>query len=365
MVRTFRYILDLSRAKSGESLGRFEASVDFAPVAEWGRFTALRRWADPEAAANAEIGIEPAWHTTAGAPYVGGLRVSARAEALPAISADIPKSLFKASAVKISDTLLAEKKLEPGELFNYAVLAFPVTDEQGNPSANGLELEDVPVPATLLPGSLEEELGRSIAFGDLYPDLVPVFFPRQVLDEALAMTEQAGNAEVGAALIGAMHKDVDSGQLYLKVTAQIPARHAVSESMKLSFTAETWSAVQAALDLRGRREQLVGFFHNHPARFWCNKDCSPEARQDCPFNTPFFSQADCDLHRVVFAQAHCIALLVTNAFSGMKLSLYGWDRAMIIQRGFHITQPDTAQPLPLVPAASIIGSDPHETSCHP
>ena len=72
------------------------------------------------------------------------------------------------------------------------------------------------------------------------------------------------------------------------------------------------------MDLRGSSEQYVGFFHNHPARYWCNKDCPPEARQQCPFNTPFFSGADCHLHRVAFSQPHCVALLITNAYTGMK-----------------------------------------------
>jgi proteasome lid subunit RPN8/RPN11 len=363
--QSFRYFFDMSRAKSGALLGQFPAKLDFVPAAEWGRFTALCRWLNPKSAAEAEIHIQPLWHATAGAPYVEGLRVTARTDTMPTITADIPNSFFKPGAMRIGDALVDQKKLESGELFTYAVLAFPASDDQGARAPDPLEIEDVPVPTALTPGSINDELERSIAFGDVGSGLIPVFVPQGVIDEVLALTERAKNVEVGAVLIGQMHQDRSTQELFLKVTAQIPARHTLSESTRLSFTADTWAAAQAALDLRRSAEQIVGFFHNHPARYFCNKDCSPEAKEQCPFNTPFFSRADCDLHRVAFWQPHCIALLVTNTFSGMKLTMYGWDRAVITQRGFHIVKPDTARPLPVVEAASIIGTDIHETSCHP
>ena len=363
--QTFRYVFALSRVEGGESLGQFEVRLDLGPVAECGRFAALRRWLDPRLAAEAAVEIRPDWHATAGAPCLQGLRVCARAEGMPTITADIPSSYFKPSAMKVADTLVQQQKLKPGELFNYAVLAFPVPEDSADVRHPSLQIDEVPVPTALIPGSIREELARSMPFGDCGTSLVPVFIPQTVIDEALEMAERAAQIEVGAVLIGNLHQDGDSNELFLKVTAQIPAPHTLSDSTRLSFTPDTWAAVQAALDLRRSREQIAGFFHNHPARFWCSKDCSTEARQQCPFNTPFFSRADCDLHRVVFAQAHCVALLATNTFSGMKLTLYGWDRAQIVQRGFHITKPGAARPLPVVEATSIIGADIHETSCHP
>jgi len=266
--------------------------------------------------------------------------------------------------MQIGDALVSQKKLEPGELFTYAVVAFPAPATPGHESPDRLQIEDVPVPVPLHPGSIDDELERSIAYGELGSGLLPVFVPQVVIDEVIALTERADTVEVGAVLIGKMHRDARSRELFMKVTGQIPARHTLSESTKVSFTAETWAAVQAALDLRRSGEQMVGWFHNHPARHWCNKDCLPEAKLQCPFTKPFFSSADCDLHRVAFCSPHCIALLVTNTFSGMKITMYGWDRALIIQRGFHIAKPDVARPLPVAEATSIIGADIHETSCH-
>ena len=353
----------MSRREGGATLGQFQVEPDLDPVVEWGRFTALRRWLDSALAAEAEIRIQPIWHAQAGAPYVDGLRVTARADARRTAKADIPVSYFKPSARRQGDTLVNQKQLKSGELFNYTVLAFPATEARAKKSSNPIEIEEVPVPATLNPGSLQQELEGSVAFGEIDPELIPVFVPQAVIDEVIALTEQAEAVEVGAVLIGKLHRDADSRDLFLKITAQIPARHALSESTKLSFTPETWAAAQAAIDLRGAKEQQTGFFHSHPAKHWCNKDCPPEAKLKCPWGIPFFSSQDCDFHRVCFSQPHCIALLVTNTFAGMKLTMYGWNRAVISQRGFHITQPEAGRPLPLAEAGAIIGANIHETNC--
>lgn len=346
------------------SLGQFPADLDFALPAEWGRFTALRCWSNPELAAGAELRIRPVWHSTLGQPYVEGLRITVRAKGMPPITADIPRSFFKPSATRLGESLVTQKKLQPGERFTYAVLAHPAANDRPVQSPDPFEVEEVPVPANLAPGSLQEELDRSVAFGEVGPGLLPVFLPQRVMEEVLALTEQAGEVEVGAVLIGRIHQDAASNQLFLKVTAQIPTCHTVSESSRLGITPETWAAAQATLDLRQSNEQMVGWFHSHPARAWCKKECAPDAKAKCPLATPFFSSADCELHRVAFSQAHCIALLVTDTFSGPKATMYGWDRAQIVQRGFHVTQPDAARALPAPAAVSIIGSNSHETSCN-
>jgi len=361
---TYRYFLAITRSEGGLSLGQFPVDLDLDLAAEWGRFTALRCWSNPELAAGAELRIRPVWHATLGQPYVEGLRITVRAKGLPTITVDLPRSFFKSNAMRIGDTLVTQKKLPPGELFTYAVLARPEANDRSLQSPDPFEVEEMPVPSNLAPGSLNDELERSVAFGEVGPGLLPVFLPQRVMDEVLALTERAGKVEVGAVLLGRIHQDAASKQLFLKVTAQIPTRHTISESSRLGITPETWAAAQANLDLRQTDEQMIGWFHSHPARHWCAKECAPEAKARCPFATPFFSSADCQLHRVAFSQAHCIALLITDTFSGPKATMYGWDRAQIVQRGFHITQPDAARALPVPAAASIIGSNIHETSCN-
>ena len=359
----FRYFLEMTRAEGGASLGQFEVDLDLDPIVEWARFKALRRWGEANLAAQAQIRIQPIWHAKTGAPYAQGLCATARADGVPAVEADIPFSYFKTSAMRQGDLQVNQKRLKPGELFTYTVLAFPAAEAQAKKRPNPLDIEEVPVPVRLHDGLIAEERERAIAFGEIDPELIPVFVPQTVVDEVIGLTERAEAFEVGSVLIGKLCRDSGSGELFLKITAQIPARHTLQESTKLCFTPETWAAAQAAIELRRADEHCQGFFHSHPARYWCNQNCSPEAKLQCPLGKPFFSSQDCDFHRVCFSQPHCVALLVTNTFAGMKLTMYGWDRAVITQRGFHITKPDTARPLPLAEAASIIGANIHETNC--
>src|SRR5439155_27189564 len=144
---SYRYFLDMSCAEGAAALGQFEVNLDLDPVVEWGRFTALRRWPDPTLAAEAEVQVQPIWHAQAGAPYVAGLRATARANGELTAKADIPISYFKASAMRQGDILVSQKRLKSGDLFTYAVLAFPASEARNNEPANPLEIEDVPVPA--------------------------------------------------------------------------------------------------------------------------------------------------------------------------------------------------------------------------
>src|SRR5262249_7991779 len=160
------------------------------------------------------------------------------------------------------------------------------------------------------------------------------------LEEALALTEEGGSVEIGSILLGRLHRDAGAGEAFLEITAQIPARHTVAESMKITFTAATWTAVQAAIDLTRQGEQIVGWFHSHPAKFWCNPKCPPAARRHCPLTRAhsFLSTQDRALHRAVFAKAYCVALVVTNAEAGLEIALFAWKNALLTQRGFHILQ---------------------------
>ena len=101
-----------------------------------------------------------------------------------------------------------------------------------------------------------------------------------VLDEARELTLSVTGKETGGVLIGQLHRDPGLGVLFAEVTAQIPARHVEANATKLSFTAATWTEVQAALDLRTRGESMLGWWHSHPVREWC-KDCPEEKRRQC------------------------------------------------------------------------------------
>ena len=146
---SYDYVLACSRAKGGGWLGQFPAKLDLEPATAWGRFTALGCWADPELAAAANIRVEPRWDATAGQPFVEGLRVSAWARGMPTVTADIPSSYFRPGAAKIGDALVAQKRLEPRERFDYTVLAFLASAPQDRGFADPFGIVEVPVPMSL------------------------------------------------------------------------------------------------------------------------------------------------------------------------------------------------------------------------
>lgn len=361
----FHYFADVRRANGGGSLGRYLLNLDLDPVIEWGRFIGLRRWLDPTLAAEASIRVHPHWEAQAGEHRVKALRVTARADRVAPVSADIPIGYFQRSVRRLAASLVSQGRLAARELFDCSILAFPTSGAAAVAPSDQFAIEVVPTPMTLTPGSLSEEREKSVPFGSVDCDLIPVFVPQEILQELLRMTEEANTLETGALLLGRTYLDSRQKELFVKITAQIPAHHVLSESTRITLTAETWAAAAAALELRRSDERLISWFHSHPARYWCHRECSPEARQRCPLGEPFFSIMDCDVHRVGFLDPTCVALLATNTFSGIKLTMYGWDQAMICQRGFYIIKSDAAGLLPASTAASIIGADTHETICNP
>jgi hypothetical protein len=143
------------------------------------------------------------------------------------------------------------------------------------------------------------------------------------------------------------------------VTAQIPAQHVKQELTRLTFTPATWTAVDAALALRGNREIQLGWWHSHPASHWCD-ECPPEVRQRCPkAGSPagdFFSTHDAALHRAVFPRAYSIALVLSDGCGNAgnpSWRLYGWRCGTIAARGFHLLHPGRT------PAAALSEGETH------
>ena len=337
-----QFALELER-RDKSPLGQFPVTMDWEPARQWARLAALRAGQQP----GLEASIEPRWEATVGKPYVDGICVR-----LADVSVVIPTTYFRTAAQQIAQTLVAEKRLTDGELFNYGVVAFPIQKETPRPL---FRIEEVTAALPLKPARLPS----GVEFGTQYPEDLPVLVPQAVLDEATAMTRQAEANEIGAILIGHVCRDDERRDLFIEVTALIPARHALSESAKLTFTAETWTAVDAAIKLRRRNEQMLGWFHSHPAKYWCSANCSLEARKKCPLSRNFFSAEDCLLHRTVFPMAHCSALVVTNTDAGLKYAMFGWRHGIIAQRGFHILNAtDTVGE----PAEALIGGN-HEEVC--
>jgi len=363
--QTHQFVMVLQK-RDGSPLDQVTVAADWEPALEAARFQAMRRFPDAAIGANAVAEIRPAWHEELGQPYIGAVEVALEVPGAGAVSCWVPKSFFKSLASDASVPLVKEGALRAGELFNYLVTAFP-----NPPEANGVaqrrerfQIEEVPTPLPVKVSLLGDFYARAVAAGEQNEEDIPVFLLRRILAESDQMTRDAGAVETASVLIGHMHRDRAGGELFLEVTAQIPARNTEATATKVSFGPATWNAVQSALALRSGNEQWLGWFHSYPASSWCSAKCTPEDRAKCLLQRSFFSADDCDVHRTVFSKAFHIALLVTNTDAGLQHAMFSWRDGVIVQRGFHILGNEGKQESAIAPVATAtIGDTENEKTC--
>ena len=340
--------------EGGDRLGQVPIAVDWEPAEEWTRFRALRRGqlgpTDLIPAA-----ITPLWSEDLGEPYLRGFRVELEAPG-SVLSHDFATTYFKEPARHASTRLVEQGRLKEGEKFRYRPIAF-LGREDSAPRRLSFTTEEVMPPLPIRTSSIGRLGAGAVAVGAPHADDLPVYVPQRLLDETLVLTRGAQDKETGGVLIGHLHRDPSNAELFAETTAQIPARHAAGELTKLTFTSETWSAVQAALDLRRGGEIMLGWWHSHPSRAWCQK-CPPEKQRVCPLAAGFFSEHDCQLHRTVFPRAYSVAMVVNDAMNGLSYSMFGWHEGRVTLRGFHVTGVSDTSELEMARAAT--GPDPGE-----
>jgi|GEM_PF-463356 len=336
----YRFVLEISRQNAKEPLDVTPVDPDWEPALEWANLEAIRR--DPNRPVvfdTQNARIEPAWSDELGSPYVAKIRVTVPPiGTCRAAEVDIPVSYFRGLARAASSPLVKSGQLADGEIFNYRICAYPQSCGNGDRVADGsLVVETLPVEIAGTDRSIDELLAGSSHSGPDPAEWLPVFIPSGVLEEAAELMTEAGSAETGGVLIGHFHRDSSQGVLFLVVTAQIPVQYARQELTRLTFTPETWAAVDGAISLRGRDEIYLGWWHTHPN--WC---AACDKRDNCEMagklSADFFSDHDVALHRAVFPRAYSVALVLSSDChaNSIQRSLYGWWRGMIASRGYHI-----------------------------
>jgi hypothetical protein len=175
-------------------------------------------------------------------------------------------------------------------------------------------------------------------------DDMPVFVPRRILEEAAERTRVERGTETGGILIGMLWRDAAAGEIFAEITAQIPCEYTSGNNVKLTFTAQTWAAAEAALRLRNRGEVYLGYWHSHPVREWCKgKNCTPEAQKSCHLAKDFFSADDVAVMRAAFPRAYNVAIVVNDtAFTDLTFSMFGNREGVIQPRGFYVLEGETS-----------------------
>ena len=332
----FQIVLSLLR-QDWTVIGRTPVEVDWEPAGEWCRFQGIRHGELSPVAPEVSVEIEPVRHEKLGEPWVGALQVTAQEEGGGRTTCTVPTGYFASVAQEASATFVKNGAMEAGELFRYLVAAFPT--ETASPGAvqpaSRIEVRTVIPPLPLKESSLAAFMQRSVRFSQEAEDEIPAFVPRRVLDEAAVLTRQAGAMEAIGFLIGHLHRDPATPELFLEVTALLPARSVRSELMKVTLTHASWAAAEGAIKLRRRHEIMLGWFHSHSYMKETCKDCRKVKDGSCKTNPAFMSTEDCALHRTCFPRAYSIALVVGDSpCTGLSYGLFGWHVGVLCQRNF-------------------------------
>jgi len=330
----YQYVIELFR-DDDESLGQVTVKVDWGPAEEWAKFQALRLGTRSANEAGRILSIEPLWlHETAG-PYLRGFRVIV-ATTEGQTETDFSSSYFKGLAAHAANRFIEKGRLETGQRFRFLAAAFLQKNEESNAFPIKFTSEEIVQMVEVRDASVTEQMAKSIPYGSISSGDLPVFVPQRVLDQITILSRGAGAKETGGILLGFLHRDATISDMFVEVTDQVHARHTEADLTKLTFTSETWTDVQAAIDIRRKREIMVGWWHSHPVREWC-RDCARERQQVCRMSSDFFSAHDHALHRTVFPAAYSIALVANDLPNDeVTFSAFGWREALIEPRGFHV-----------------------------
>ena len=331
----YRFTIELF-CEDGSLVGQAPVSPDWEPAIEWTHFNGVRRGRLPEMLnANPATNIEPIWDQHLGEPYVDHFRVVISANDGGVVCGEIPKVYLRDLAREASLTWVEQGRLRAHESFQYRVCAYSSLNGGEVEQMGGFSVEEVSQPLQMKDSSLIQFVSESQLSGNecVNEEDVPVFIPQRVLAEAVAATMEAGELETGGVLVGLLHRDRRVPEIFIEVTAQIPASHAEAQQTKLTFTAETWTAVHDAINLRRQNEIMLGWWHSHPD--FCKK-CPAERQAVCAYQRPFFSREDCTLHRTVFGRAFNIGLLLSHRANELTNNLFGWREGMVQARGFHV-----------------------------
>lgn len=310
---------------------------DFEPALQWAYLQRVRRALAPAVMHCGDGVVEPVWDEELGRPFVESIGIRVGTSGVTPLSR-IPIAYLRKSVEMAASGWVAEGRLAAGEPFRYRLVAHASSDESSMAEdESGITAEPIPQPLDLQEREMAAVVDASEARDAEWSDDTDllVVIPLTILEEVVVLAEAAGELEMGGVLVGGLCRDRASGDLFVEVRAQLPARHGCAASDRFTFTAETWADARAAIALRGEGECLVGWHHSHP--FFCRR-CSVESRLRCPLLRPFLSEHDESLHRTVFGRAFDLALLVTDRGpDGREVALFGWRHGLLLRRGYRVS----------------------------
>ncbi len=89
-----------------------------------------------------------------------------------------------------------------------------------------------------------------------------VVIQRSVLNSIHAHGKSDTSVEICGVIVGNLHHDRISP--YILISAHIPGDKAASKQTQVTFTADTWNAIQVQMEKNYSGLKVVGWYHTHP-----------------------------------------------------------------------------------------------------
>ena len=108
----------------------------------------------------------------------------------------------------------------------------------------------------------EEWPSRKLPVRRRGPNDSAIVIKRSVLNEIQSHGRSAPDIEVCGVLIGNIYRD--AGKPFIHIEGCIRGNHAAGKSAQVTFTAETWTHIQDALENDHPHKRILGWYHTHP-----------------------------------------------------------------------------------------------------
>lgn len=339
MRQTFRFHLEFWQQDGRRVLDVPLSEAEFARAVETAFFDGLRRgrFAEYELP-RPGVKLEPAF-LGRDSPHAAGFVV-----VMPAADGSVYRTEFPAHFLRGQAQAILVDRLLGGELtpqtLQYRLAAY--ADEQTTaPRGMGMTLDAEETCVSIRPKS-RRDLGKAEAWDTPRTEDLPVLIPRHVLEDALEQARAEPQHEVGGYLLGHLCRDTKTAELFLEITAHLPAEHTEATATSVTFTAESWARAREVIDWRGEGEIFTGWVHSHPFRFCA--ECPTPAPAECVSKVLFFSPEDHFLMGLTFAQPFMVALQTAieprleAALGHLPVRLYGWRGGAVVPRGFEVIE---------------------------
>ncbi|NND97838.1 MAG: hypothetical protein HKN47_10975 [Pirellulaceae bacterium] len=332
--------------ETGTVVGRRRIkSTDFGHAVRDAAFDALKRGLiDDLVGQIREVTVEPLYIDPADAlPETNGFRVTLGLVNAGEHVYDYSLSYFTMLANQERAEMNRMAQSAPSDQLRYRLQAF-LDDDGWKPNTNKLSisLHDERPNISLRNGSLNDFASRD-RWDDCNRWDVPVVVDQSVVEEVVDESKATPDREIGGFLLGDLHRDRSTGEIFVSVTGLVSAAGTTESSeISVTFTPASFVHARKMIELRSRGESIVGWYHSHP--FTVCAECPIPMPKECIEKILFFSADDVHVMATTFERPHMIGLLaaveprIEQAIGHLPVKLYGWRHGEIRPRGFDVVR---------------------------